>query len=158
MLLLDAAEEEDLFSIFDFIEQSLAEAQAQLLFAGFGLIRILLRYFPQSVSIPDIPDELVQPYHREIARPDTWEAAIWGCCLHRIPEIPLRIVGPSMSPKGQAKTLSTPVWPWPWPVPCAVPRADTPCRVYNAKVDRVHNPKVAGSNPAPAIKKTLGKA
>ena len=93
VLLLDAAEEEDIFGNFDFIEQSLKEAEGQRLFARFGLIRFLLRNFPDSVPLPEIPDELVEPYYREIARQGTWEAAIAGGAAYRLTPPEMRVAG-----------------------------------------------------------------
>ena len=91
VLLLDAAEEESLFSNLEFVEQSLKEAQTPLLLARFGVMRLLLRFSPEAVPIPDLPAELVQPYHRELARPNTWEAAISGGAAYRLTSTEMRV-------------------------------------------------------------------
>ena len=76
VLLLDSAEEEDLFANIDFIEQSQKEAQGQLLFAQVRSHTIPAEQLTRLSPLPEIPEELVAPYYREISRPDTWEAAI----------------------------------------------------------------------------------
>ncbi|MCZ6504998.1 MAG: alpha/beta hydrolase [Actinobacteria bacterium] len=93
VLLLDSTEEEDVFANLDFIEQSLKESQRQLLFAGFGIIRFLLNNFPDSVPLPDIPEELVEPYYREISRPDTWKAAISDAAAFGLTSPEMRVAG-----------------------------------------------------------------
>ncbi len=95
VLLLDAAEEESIFatSNFEFVERSLKEAQAPLLLSRFGIMRLLLRFSPDAVPIPDLPEELVQPYHRELARPGIWEAAISGGAAYRLTSTELRVAG-----------------------------------------------------------------
>ncbi len=95
VLLLDAAEEESIFatSNFEFVELSLKEAQAPLLLSRFGIMRLLLRFSPDAVPIPDLPEELVQPYHRELARPGIWEAAISGGAAYRLTSTELRVAG-----------------------------------------------------------------
>ncbi len=95
ILLLDAAEEESIFatSNLEFVEQSLKESQAPLILSRFGIMRLLLRFSPDAIPIPDLPEELVQPYHRELARPDTWEAAISGGAAYRLTPTELRVAG-----------------------------------------------------------------
>lgn len=95
MLLLDAAEEESIFapSNFEFVERSLKEAQGPLLLSRFGIIRLLLRFSPGAIPIPDLPQELVEPYHRELARPKTWEAAVADGNAYLLTPDEMRVAG-----------------------------------------------------------------
>jgi len=93
VLLLDAAEEESIFAEIDFIERSLSESAGQEALARFGAIRFLLRFFPNLVPLPSIPEELVETYHREISRPDTWTAAITGGAAYRLTPSEMRVAG-----------------------------------------------------------------
>ncbi len=56
VLLLDASEEQSLFSNLDFVESSLAGARTQVLLARFGVLKLLLRFSPAALPLPEIPE------------------------------------------------------------------------------------------------------
>ncbi len=93
VLLLDASEEQSLFSNLDFVESSLADARTQVLLVRFGVLRLLLRFSPAALPLPEIPEEIRQPFFREIARPDIWKAAISGGAAYRLTPTEMRVAG-----------------------------------------------------------------
>jgi len=75
VLLLDATEEEAFFGGPDIIDSEAASARRLGRVARFGILRVLLRFFPKALPFPEIPEEVRPVFFSELARARYWEAA-----------------------------------------------------------------------------------
>ncbi len=74
VLLLDAAEEEHLFNQLALLESIADETRGQVVLARIGLVRLILRFFPESVNIPNnIPEEILPTLLAQMSHPDFYQ-------------------------------------------------------------------------------------
>ena len=93
VLLLDATEEEHTFPRLESMEAEAAASRPQVYLANFGVLRLLLRYAPDALPLPEIPKEIRPQFFRELARPDMWKAAISEVSAFQMTPAEMRVAG-----------------------------------------------------------------
>jgi len=94
VLLLDASEEEHLFSQLELLESIALESRGPGLLASVGIVRLLLRFSPASVGVPEnVPDVIAPALLSQLARPGQFEQGYREVAAYRLTPGEMRVAG-----------------------------------------------------------------
>lgn len=74
VVLVDATEEEAFFGGPDILDSDAASARWLGRAARVGVLRLMLRFFPGLIPLPEIPEPIRPIFHAELSRPSYWKA------------------------------------------------------------------------------------